>query len=276
LPSKVIRDLLVEDVEKLVINSKPLYQRLRKVINLLAPQFRSRLELYRGRKPMLSAFNLEREIEKIFETKIWLKSGGYITIEQTEGLLAIDVNSGRFKGKKNLEETALKNNLEAAREIARQLRLRDIGGIIVIDFIDMISSKNRQKVEQCLKESLKKDRAKTKVLNISQFGIVEMTRQRVRESLAEVVEEPCPYCRGKGRIKTVITMGLLVLRKVKEYAAQTKEAKIYIELHPQLAKYLNAEKQDEIKIISRRFRKKIFIRENEKLHREVINFVPAA
>jgi len=274
LSSKAIRDLLVENVEKVVVNSNSEFRHLKKVVNLLAPQFKSRLELYRGKKPMLAAFNLEKEIEKIFETKVWLKSGGYITIEHTEGLLAIDVNSGRFKGKKNLEETALKTNSEAAREIARQLRLRDVGGIIVIDFIDMNLSQNRQKVLQILKEAFKKDWAKTKVLDISQFGIVEMTRQRVRESLSDVVEEPCPYCKGKGRIKSVTTTSLLVLKKLKEYAALTKKKEIRLHLHSQVARYLNAERQDELKAISCRFRKKIVIGEDEKLHREAIIFIP--
>ncbi|MEA3368802.1 MAG: Rne/Rng family ribonuclease [Candidatus Ratteibacteria bacterium] len=276
LASKAVRDLLVEDVDKLIVNSSSEYRRLKKSINILAPRFKSRLELYRGRKPLLTAYNLDKEIDKIFETKIWLKSGGYITIEHTEGLIAIDVNSGRFTGRKNLEDTALKINLEAAGEIARQLRLRDIGGIIVIDFIDMSFSKNRQKVYQGLKDCLKKDRAKTKVLNISQFGIVEMTRQRIRESLCEVVEEPCPYCRGKGRIKTVISTGILALRKLKEYAASTKEKNIHIEVHPQVAKHLNTEKQEQLREISRWFRKKILVQGNEELHREVINFIPAS
>ncbi len=276
LASKVVRDLLVDDVEKLVVNSNVEYRHLKKVINLMAPHLRSRLELYRGKKPLLSTFNLDREIEKIFDTKVWLKSGGYITIEQTEGLMAIDVNSGRFKGKKNLEETALKINSEAAKEITRQLRLRDVGGIIVIDFIDMNSHQNRQKISQILKEAFKKDKAKTKVLDISQFGIVEMTRQRVRESLGEFVEDPCPYCRGKGRVKSVVSTALLALRKLKEYALITREKEIHLNLHPQVAQYLNAEKQDEIRIISRRFRKRIFIKGNEKLHRENIDFVPVA
>lgn len=274
LASKVVRDLLVEEVDKLIVNSESLYRQLKRSINLLAPHFRSRLEIYRGKKPLLTAYNLDKEIEKIFEPKVWLNSGGYITIEHTEGLIAIDVNSGRFKEKKNLEETALKTNLEAAQEIARQLRLRNLGGIIIIDFIDMVSSKNCQKVSQSLKEALKRDRAKTKVLDISPFGIVEMTRQRIRESIGEIVEEPCPYCQGKGRIKSIISTGLLALRKIKEYASKTKEFEICIQLHPQVAKYLNSQKQDEIREISRHFRKKIVIQDDEKLHREKINFIP--
>ncbi|HEX6177436.1 MAG TPA: ribonuclease E/G, partial [Thermoanaerobaculia bacterium] len=190
------------------------YQRIVEFLDQIQPQLVPRVRLYRRDEPIFEAFGIEPEIAKALKSKVWLKSGGYIVINQTEALVAIDVNTGKYVGKKNLEETVFRTNLEAAKEIVRQIRLRDLGGIIVLDFIDMEEHENRQKLFETLENEIKKDRSKTKILQISEFGLIEMTRKRVRQSLERSLTQACPYCSGSGRIKSNTTIAMEIWREL--------------------------------------------------------------
>ncbi|MBW2603037.1 MAG: Rne/Rng family ribonuclease, partial [Deltaproteobacteria bacterium] len=193
-----VRDLLLHEAEKLIIDSRSGYESILKFLDEFMPSLKDSVEFYEGLEPIFDSFNLEANISRALKKKVWLKSGGYIVIELTEALVSIDVNTGRYVGKYNLEETILKTNLEAVKEIAYQIRLRDIGGIIIIDFIDMEKKSNQEKVFNSLKEALKRDRSKTHVLPISELGLIQMTRKRIRKSLTRILCEPCFYCDGEG------------------------------------------------------------------------------
>ena len=194
---RVVRDLFTPKVDKLVVDSKQEYMQVKEFIDSFLPMLSSRVELYEKDEPIFDAYEVEIEISRALGRKVWLKSGGYIVIDHTEALTAIDVNTGRYVGKRNPEETILKTNLEAVKEIAYQLRLRNIGGIIIIDFIDMLKEKNRKKVFNVLQEALANDKARTNILQISELGLVEMSRKRTREDLLRALCEPCSYCEGK-------------------------------------------------------------------------------
>ncbi|MDC1416368.1 Rne/Rng family ribonuclease, partial [bacterium] len=198
--SSVVRDLLTPDVEKIIIDSKRIFKKTQKYLEDVSPSLLDRLELYKLKAPLFESFGIESEIEKLMRPKAWLKSGAYLIIEKTEAMVVVDVNSGRFVGKKLHEENSLKINLEAAREVARQLRLRDLSGLIVIDFIDMKHQDNQKKVYHELRKELRKDRAKVAVAPITEFGLLEMTRQRIRVSLLDSMSDECPSCNGSGRI----------------------------------------------------------------------------
>jgi ribonuclease G len=214
-------------------------------------------------------FGVEAMIAKALERKVWLRSGGYITIEHTEGLVAIDVNTGRFVGKRNQEETVLRTNLEASHEVVRQLRLRNIGGIIIIDFIDMEKASNRKKVYEALKEAIKGDKARTKILRISELGVVQMTRQRTRESLEQQLLSACPYCDGKGRIKSRATIAYEILRAVKKQTAQVEDGKrILLRIHPDIANFLYDEENHSLDMLEREINQKVIIKVSEALHHE--------
>ena len=199
---RAVRDLLIHEAEKLVIDSKPTYDAVLAFLETYMPSLMENVVLYDGAEPVFDAYNLEGEISRALKRKVWLKSGGYILIEHTEALTAVDVNTGRYVGKHNLEETILKTNLEAVKEIAYQIRLRDIGGIIIIDFIDMEKKNDREKVFNALREALKRDKSKTNVLKMSELGLIEMTRKRTKENIGRVLCEPCFYCDGKGFLKS--------------------------------------------------------------------------
>ena len=195
---RAVRDLLVDEAEKLIIDSRLGYESILNFLDTFKPSLKDSVELYEGLEPIFDAYNLEGDISRALKKKVWLKSGGYIVIEHTEALMAIDVNTGRYVGKHNLEETILKTNLEAVKEIAYQIRLRDIGGIIIIDFIDMEKKLNQEKVFNSLSGLLKKDRSKTHVLPMSELGLMQMTRKRTRQPLTRILCEPCFYCDGEG------------------------------------------------------------------------------
>ncbi|MGZ5434165.1 MAG: Rne/Rng family ribonuclease, partial [Thermoanaerobaculia bacterium] len=193
---RTIRDVLSSEFKSVWVDSVDEYQRIVEFLDQIQPQLVPRVRLYRRDEPIFDEFGIEPEIAKALKSKVWLKSGGYIVINQTEALVAIDVNTGKYVGKKNLEETVFRTNLEAAKEIVRQIRLRDLGGIIVLDFIDMEEAPNRAKLFETLENEIKKDRSKTKILQISEFGLIEMTRKRVRQSLERSLTQACPYCSG--------------------------------------------------------------------------------
>ena len=211
---RTIRDILTPEFKSVWIDGVEQYQRIVEFLDQIQPALVSRVRLYRRDEPIFDEFGIEAEIAKALNSKVWLKSGGYIVINQTEALVAIDVNTGKYVGKKNLEETVFRTNLEAAKEIVRQIRLRDLGGIIVLDFIDMEDSGNRAALFEAFDHEIRKDRSKTKILQISEFGLIEMTRKRVRQSLERSLTQPCPYCSGSGRIKSNTTISLEIWREL--------------------------------------------------------------
>lgn len=211
---RTIRDVLSPEFKTVWVDSVEQYQRVVEFLDQIQPNLVSRVRLYRREEPIFDEFGIEPEIAKALKSKVWLKSGGYIVINQTEALVAIDVNTGKYVGKRNLEETVFRTNLEAAKEIVRQVRLRDLGGIIVLDFIDMEDVNNRAALFAALEAEVKKDRSKTKILQISEFGLIEMTRKRVRQSLERSLTQACPYCGGSGRIKSNTTISLEIWREL--------------------------------------------------------------
>ncbi len=211
---RTIRDVLTPEFKTVWVDSVEQYQRIVEFLDQIQPALVSRVRLYRRDEPIFDDFGIEAEIAKALNSKVWLKSGGYIVINQTEALVAIDVNTGKYVGRKNLEETVFRTNLEAAKEIVRQIRLRDLGGIIVLDFIDMEDLSNRAALFAAFENEIKKDRSKTKILQISEFGLIEMTRKRVRQSLERSLTQPCPYCSGSGRIKSNTTISLEIWREL--------------------------------------------------------------
>ncbi len=241
--SSVVRDLLTPDVEKIIIDSKRLYRKTQRYLEDISPSLLERLELYKLKSPLFESFGIESEIEKLMRPKAWLKSGAYLIIEKTEAMVVVDVNSGRFVGKKLHEENSLKINLEAAREVARQLRLRDLSGLIVIDFIDMRYDENRKKVYHELRKELKKDRAKVAVAPITEFGLLEMTRQRIRVSLLDSMSEECPTCHGSGRIISRETLVTRIDHWLRRYKSKHRSLRLLLQLHPENAQYLRGEKK---------------------------------
>ena len=241
--SSVVRDLLTPDVEKIIIDSKRLFKKTQKYLEDVSPSLLDRLELYKLKSPLFESFGIESDIEKLMRPKAWLKSGAYLIIEKTEAMVVVDVNSGRFVGKKLHEENSLKINLEAAREVARQLRLRDLSGLIVIDFIDMKFEENRKKVYHELRRELRKDRAKVAVAPITEFGLLEMTRQRIRVSLLDSMSEECPTCHGSGRIISQETLITRIDHWLRRYKSKHRSLRLELQLHPENAEYLGGEKR---------------------------------
>jgi ribonuclease G len=257
---RTVRDLFTDEVEKLIIDARPEYERVLKFVKAFMPDFADRVEHYHGREPIFDGYGIEAEIDRALERKVWLKSGGSLVIDQGEALTAIDVNTGKFVGKHNLEETITKNNVEACREVADQLRLRNIGGIIVVDFIDMDRPQNREKVSRALNEALKDDKAKANVTAISELGLVEMTRKRTRESLLRTLTEPCFYCEGKGYLKSKTTICCELLRELRREGSVFKEDVIEVRCHPEIADQLATQEQAWIDELEKRLQKKIVIK----------------
>ncbi len=222
LTASALRDFLTEDVTEIATNSMAIYREALNYVRWAAPEFEKKVTLYKGRLPLFESYGIAKDVESIFSRKVWLKSGGYLIIEQTEAMVVIDVNSGRYAAKKEQEENSLRTNLEAAKEIARQLRMRDIGGIIVIDFIDLLDERNARKVYETMKAELKRDRAKSNVLPMSDFGIMQITRERIRPSLMQRMGDTCPACGGTGVIQARQTTVHQIERWLRKYAWHTK------------------------------------------------------
>jgi ribonuclease G len=263
---KIVRDSLLTDVEHIIVDSKTEYKKINRFLSNFLRQAQSKLIYYRGRKPLFNKYGLEAEVEKLFRPKIWLKCGGYLVFNQTEALVAVDVNTGKHKGGKGQEETVLKANLEAAQEVATQLRLRNMGGIIVIDFIDMSSRRYQKRVLGTLLKELKKDKARTRVLPFSEFGLIQLTRQREEESFLKQVYETCPYCRGLAVVKSLFSLGLEVERKLRTGVYKYPKVKRFrIEAAPHLARYLLEEGWDQLRRFARRRGIRISIIDNAEL-----------
>ncbi|MGA7614959.1 MAG: Rne/Rng family ribonuclease [Thermoanaerobaculia bacterium] len=265
---RTIRDVLTPDFMTVWVDSIDEYQRIVEFLDQIQPNLVSRVRLYRREEPIFEEFNVETEIERALKSKVWLKSGGYIVINQTEALVAIDVNTGKYVGKKNLEETVYRTNLEAIREIVRQVRLRDLGGIIVLDFIDMEDLENRESVFRALEEEIRKDRSKTKILQISEFGLVEMTRKRVRQSLERSLTQACPYCGGSGRIKSNTTVVLEIWRDLIKLRDVHEGEELIVRVNPEIYAALQHEKNQIFDEVERLLNIHLLFKPDDNLHHE--------
>jgi len=243
---RTIRDIFTAEVDTIYIDEPTAYERAKEFLQIVMPRYVSRLQLYEGKEPLFHKYHLDEEIALIHQRKVPLKQGGSIVIDQTEALVAIDVNSGNFRAEDSAEETAYQLNLAAAREIARQLRLRDLGGVVVNDFIDMRKERHRRNVERALKDAVKRDRARTKILRTSPFGLIEMTRQRIRPSLKRSVYRDCPGCLGTGVVKTAESMAIEVIRLLIVASQQKDVAKVTVRVAEEVATYLNNRKRREL------------------------------
>lgn len=274
LTFRAIRDLFTKRVDRLVIDSKEEYGKILEFVESYLPDLASRVTLYEGEDPIFDTYGIEMEISRALGRRVWLKSGGYIVIDHAEALTVIDVNTGRFVGKRDLEETILKTNLEAAKEIAYQLRLRNIGGIIMIDFIDMEKEKNRERVFAALQEALAADRARTHILKISELGLVEMSRERVRENVQHILCEPCPYCEGKGFTKSPTSVCYEIFREVRRSGTDPLQKTLIIAVHPSVAALLYDEERLGVEELERTLARKIVVKADPNMHVEQFDIVP--
>jgi ribonuclease G len=238
LTSSLIRDLFAPDIDRVVVDNKHMFREIRSYVRSVAETLLDRVQFHEGPAPIFDSFNVESEIEKGLSRKVWFGGGSYLIIEQTEAVVTIDVNSGRFIGKKDQEENSLKVNLQAVQEICRQIRLRDLGGIIIIDFIDQTDDKNRKKIYDAMKQALRPDRAKWDLAPISQFGIMEMTRQRTKVSLIQTFSEPCPTCGGSGMVPSKETVVTSLQSWVKRFRGRTGELGLTVKAHPEIVDYI--------------------------------------
>jgi ribonuclease G len=238
LTSSIIRDLFGADIGRVIVDDKRLFREIRAYVRSVAEPLLDRIELHNDPAPIFDTHNIEVEIEKGLSRKVWFGGGSYLVIEQTEAVVTIDVNSGRFMGREGQEENSLRVNLKAVNEIAHQVRLRDLGGIIIIDFIDQYDEKNRRKIFDAMKQAMKNDRAKWDIAPISQFGIMEMTRQRTKVSLVHTLSEPCPTCNGLGRVVSKETVVTRLHSWVRRFRAKTGEMGLTIKAHPEIVEFI--------------------------------------
>jgi ribonuclease G len=279
LIERTVRDFLTEDVERIVVDSARAYDRMRAMISKISRRSADKVKLYNESQAIFDRFNITRQLENAFSRTVHLKSGGYLVVDETEALVAIDVNTGRHKGGKDQETAILKVNLEAAEEISRQLRLRNMGGLIVLDFIDMKSGRDRQQVYQRMKDGLRRDKAKTHILPISQLGLMEMTRQRHSESVHAAVYDDCPYCKGRGKVKSVVTMSVEIQRKLgeilKKRSRDESDFQLLVVVNPTVLDRLRTEDENLIKDMEKRYFVKLRFRPDASVHAEqfkILNF----
>ena len=269
LTFRTLRDMLSAEVKSMTIDDPKEYEILKDYLDTYLPKYTKLLNLFKHRENIFDFFHVNVEVDRALLKKVWLKSGGYLIIDHAEALTAIDVNTGRFTGSNSHENTILQTNLEAAVEIVYQLKLREIGGIIIIDFIDMETQENRNKVYQILKEELKKDKARSKILAISEIGLVEMTRKRSRENLDRFLCMPCPYCAGKARVKSPVTTVYDIYRDINRLRKQKNISNyILLGVHPDIAEYIEDEEMDTFRAMERLIKGEIVVRTSERLHIE--------
>jgi Rne/Rng family ribonuclease len=271
LVTKLLRDLLTDDYSAIRIDNEQEYRRVLALVERIMPALLSRVKLYAKDYPIFEEYGVQAEIDKALRSKVWLKSGGYLVINQTEALVAIDVNTGRYVGKKSsgrLEDTILKTNLEAVKEIVRQIRLRDLGGIIVLDLIDMEEKKNRQKVFQEVEKELRRDRSPSKAIQVSDFGLVIVTRKRVKQSIERQLTDPCPYCSGTGTIKSASTICYEILTEMKKIAGDIEGQGIILRVNPDIARALKEEESGVLREMQHALGKPITMRPDGHLHHE--------
>jgi ribonuclease G len=277
LIERTVRDFLTEDVERIVVDSPKACERMREMISKISSRSAKKVVLYSESQAIFDRFNITRQLENAFSRTVHLKSGGYIVVDETEALVAIDVNTGRHKGGKDQETSILRVNLEAADEISRQLRLRNMGGLIVLDFIDMKSRRDQQQVYQRMKDGLRRDKAKTHILPISQLGLMEMTRQRHSESVHAAVYDECPYCKGRGKVKSVLTMSVEIQRKLgeilKKRSRDESDFQLRIVVHPSVLDRLRNEDEKHLIEMEKRYFGKLSFRADPALHAELFKIV---
>ena len=276
---RTVRDLFSSEIDKLWCDDPETFERIGQFVQHYMPRLRARLTMYQGAEPIFDHFKIEPQIERALDRKVWLKSGGYLVFDQAEALTAIDVNTGRFVGKTNQDETVLRTNLEAAEEVVKQLRLRNIGGIIIVDFIDMSREADRKKVSDVLREALRRDKARTSALKISELGLVQMTRKRTRESLEELLTDTCPRCEGRRVVKSVPTLAAEVLRGIhREARRRGGDDMLLVKVHPAVARYLYDHGARDLEALERRVGIKIVLRAMQGLEPGSfeLSLVPAA
>jgi len=277
LIERTVRDFLTEDVERIVVDHQKAYDRMREIIAKISKRSASKIKLYTEAQPVFDRFNVSKQLENTFSRQVHLKSGGYIVIDETEALVAIDVNTGRHKGGKDQEALILKVNLEAAEEICRQLRLRNMGGLIVLDFIDMKGGRDRQQVHNRMRDGLRRDKAKTHILPISQLGLMEMTRQRHSESVRAAVYDDCPYCKGRGKVKSTVTMSVEIQRKLQELLKKRTrdetDFQLRIVVHPTVLERLRTEDEKHLIEMEKRYFGKLSFRADTGMHAEQFKIV---
>jgi len=267
---KTIRDVFGSDVSRLVIDDPAEFEKANDLLDMVSPKLRGRIHLYTGDAPILDHYNIESEIDRLLKNKVWLRSGGYLIFDETEALTVIDVNTGKFTGSSSLSETIVKTNVDAASEIARQLRLRDIGGIIVIDFIDMNNVRDKQQVIKALENALRKDRSRTKISTISALGLVEMTRKRTGETITDFMTEPCSYCGGRGKLPSAESVSIMAERELHRAVRTEKKDKdaVTIVCHPDVAELLIGPDGETVDRIEREIKRAVFVRANLEQHLE--------
>ena len=270
---RAIRDWVNEDIDRIIVDSRYHYNELLEFADRFMPALNEKIELYQGDIPIFDAYGLSSELHRSLERRVWLKSGGYIVIDQAEALVAIDVNTGRFVGKKNLEDTILKTNMEAAEEIAYQLRLRNCGGIIIVDFIDMERDENRMRVYRALDEALKRDRARPTIQKISELGLVEMTRKRTRDTIIRSLCEPCTHCEGKGFTKSQKTVAYEILREIERLSVDREAKKLLVSAHEQVIDILAIDLREVVDLLEKRFNKQVFLQTIMDFHNEQFEVV---
>lgn len=273
---RTLRDMFTPEVSEFIINDHEYCDKVIAVAGIIAPYMKDRIRLYAGGASIFDDFGIQSRIDKALERKVWMKNGAYIIIDETEALTVIDVNTGKFVGDSDLQQTILDVNIEAAREIARQLRLRDISGIIVIDFIDMEIEANRQQVVQALQEALAKDRTKSNVLGITSLGLVEMTRKKMRRGLSVITQKTCPYCGGSGKIDSEETTALGIRRQLLRQVANTDMKEFLIEVHPSVAEYIESFSEPETPILPKIAGVKFYVLTNETIKRDMYKIVEIA
>jgi ribonuclease G len=277
LIERTVRDFLTEDVERIVVDSQKAHDRMREMVTKISKRAADKVKLYADAQPIFDRFNISKQLENAFSRQVHLKSGGYIVIDETEALVAIDVNTGRHKGSRDQDSTILKVNIESADEICRQLRLRNMGGLIVLDFIDMKSRRDQQSVYQRVKEGLRRDKAKTHILPISQLGLMEMTRQRHTESVRSAVYDDCPYCKGRGKVKSVVTMSVEIQRKLQEILKKRErdesDFQLRIVVHPTVLERLRTEDEKHLIEMEKRYFGKLSFRADTGMHAEQFKIV---
>ena len=277
LIERTVRDFLTEDVERIVVDNQKAYDRMCEMISKISKRSASKIKFYSEAQPVFDRFNISKQLENTFSRQVHLKGGGYIVIDETEALVAVDVNTGRHKGGRDQEATILKVNLEAAEELCRQLRLRNMGGLIVLDFIDMKSRRDQQQVYARVKDGLRRDKAKTHILPISQLGLMEMTRQRHSESVRSAVYDDCPYCKGRGKVKSVVTMSVEIQRKLQEILKKRtrdeNDFQLRIVVHPTVLDRLRTEDEKHLIEMEKRYFGKLSFRADTGMHAEQFKIV---
>lgn len=268
---RIVRDLFNSDVNELIIDDEGQYEKILEILDFFSPELKNRVRFYKNDYPIFDFYNIETKIKSSLERKVWLKSGGYLIIDSAEALTAIDVNTGKFVGSHDLEDTVLRTNLEAIKEIVKQIRLRNIGGIIIIDFIDMISDENKEKIVETLKQELKKDKTKSIVIGFTKLGLLEMTRKKSNQPMDQLLMSTCPICNGRGKVLSEETVARSAEKKIDKILKETKCDAILLELYPKAAAVLIGTGGENLNYLENKYKKHIFIKGSYYMHPEAIN-----